>query len=775
MHLRLIRSPKNKYPLKGILIKGNSPAEWLCEMEAMHIKPEYCDAYALPNKDNRGLFACLLVFNKEMTIADIRKNARVQSIADKIFISEHTDIYPELTTYDIQKEFAVFPYFFHPETGLTELNETINWLYCLSAPTLHDAEILIPEDSHPVPHKITAYKAVINPESWMSAITDAQTEEEWYKKLPFNMKKLLEGNQKEMERYMAYLSKNPEMALKHAIPLDIMGTSRGKQMAKFIFKDDNWFNRLLDKLFTVKSSGKATKTANNRNTKEPGNYKWMPLFIILLVVVAFAIAMMRSCNVSPAALNPPVVITEVAILKYALMLTGMFALVILFVYVFSAIKERSTIPSGNSPKTGTATIPNIINWDQLDLKDKKEKTSFSFAPELSLLSRIILIFVLCVSLSYLFLPLSVYAGWTNWFTLFAMGTMLYCTYKLLKTNETLLSSDSKKEETDEHKAAVYNLLIYFLKAAVILSYLFTKGFFPFLGSLIGGIVLLLATTFIIIFLFNKKTDADGAGSNGGVVTLRNDIFDRITQQYEKLAQNYIDKKDFSRAAYIYLKLLKSPQRAADTLYDGKQYLNAAHVYQHICKNKRRAAESFEAAKVYTAAIEIYQELNEPEKIGDLYMLMKKKDQALPYYQKVITGYTAKDQYIKASLIYRKKLQDNTNAQQLLLRGWLKDKDAVNCINNYFSEIKEPDALIQEIQNIYNNHTPHHQKGKLLEALKHEYNKHPDMEQPTREIAYAIIAELMVKNRAILKELTAFTKDDKQVLTDIMQYNLYNAV
>ncbi|HNF49971.1 MAG TPA: hypothetical protein PLF48_11350, partial [Chitinophagales bacterium] len=173
--------------------------------------------------------------------------------------------------------------------------------------------------------------------------------------------------------------------------------------------------------------------------------------------------------------------------------------------------------------------------------------------------------------------------------------------------------------------------------------------------------------------------------------------------------------------------------------------------------------------------EIYQELNEPEKIGDLYMLMKKKDQALPYYQKVITGYTAKDQYIKASLIYRKKLQDNTNAQQLLLQGWLKDKDAVNCINNYFSEIKEPDALIQEIQNIYNNHTPHHQKGKLLEALKHEYNKHPDMEQPTREIAYAIIAELMVKNRAILKELTAFTKDDKQVLTDIMQYNLYNAV
>lgn len=773
MHLKLIRSPQNKYPLKGIFIKGNSPAEWLCEMEAMQIKPEYCDAYALPNKDNQGLFACLLVFKKEMTIADIRKNARVQSKADKIFIPEYTDIYPELTNYDLQKEFAVFPYFFHPETGLIELNETINWLYYLSAPILKDAEILIPEDSHPVPHKITAYKAVINPESWISAITDAQTEEEWYKKLPFNMKKLLEGNQKEMERYMAYLSKNPEMALKHAIPLDIMGTSRGKQMAKFIFKDDNWFNRLLDKLFTVKSSGKATKTANNRNTKEPGNYKWMPLFIILLVVVAFAIAMMRSCNVTPAALSPPAAITEISVIKFALMLTGVFALVILFVYIFSAIKERSTLENSNSPNERTATIPNIISWEQLDLADKKERTSFSFAPELSLLSRIILIFVLCVSLSYLFLPLSVYAGWTNWFTLFALGTMLYCTYKLLKTDDTLLSSDSKKEETDEHKAAVYNLLIYFLKATVILSYLFTKGFFPFLGSLIGGIVLLLATTFIIIFLFNKKTNGDIAGSNGGVVILRNDIFDKITQQYEKLAQSYIEKKDFSRAAYIYLKLLKSPQRAADTLYDGKQYLNAAHVYQHICKNKRRAAESFEAAKVYSTAIDLYKEMNEDEKVGDLYMLMNERSKAEPFYQNVITKYTSKEQFVKASLIYKQKLQDPHMAQQLLLRGWQQDKDALNCINNYFSNIQDLDLLKQSIQQIYTNHTPTHLKAKFLDALKHEHDKHVELEEPTKEIAYQIIAELMKNKPSILKDLVHFTKNDKQVLSDIMQYRLYN--
>jgi hypothetical protein len=56
--------------------------------------------------------------------------------------------------------------------------------------------------------------------------------------LPFDMKKVLKGNNAEVEKYLKYLAQNPEAALKMAIPLDMMGTSRGKAYANLRFKSN---------------------------------------------------------------------------------------------------------------------------------------------------------------------------------------------------------------------------------------------------------------------------------------------------------------------------------------------------------------------------------------------------------------------------------------------------------------------------------------------------------------------------------------------------------
>ena len=85
----------------------------------------------------------------------------------------------------------------------------------------------------------------------------------------------------------------------------------------------------------------------------------------------------------------------------------------------------------------------------------------------------------------------------------------------------------------------------------------------------------------------------------------------------------------------------------------------------------------------TDAIGLYKELNEYEKVGDLYMLQQKKETAFEYYQIVADDYIAHDKYVKASLLYKNKMENTESAQEFLLKGWRHQKDAFNCINNYF--------------------------------------------------------------------------------------------
>ncbi|HAO26660.1 MAG TPA: hypothetical protein DCQ68_01260, partial [Chryseobacterium indologenes] len=74
-----------------------------------------------------------------------------------------------------------------------------------------------------------------------------QTEEEWMNNLPFDLKKVMAGNKKEIEKYLKYIEKYPERAIELGVPLDVMGTSRGNGFAKF-----TW----LEGLFGTNQEGK---------------------------------------------------------------------------------------------------------------------------------------------------------------------------------------------------------------------------------------------------------------------------------------------------------------------------------------------------------------------------------------------------------------------------------------------------------------------------------------------------------------------------------------
>lgn len=260
---------------------------------------------------------------------------------------------------------------------------------------------------------------------------------------------------------------------------------------------------------------------------------------------------------------------------------------------------------------------------------------------------------------------------------------------------------------------------------------------------------------------------NGTRGNGNVL-FEDDSMVKLQQHYNQTAANFIKEKKYEKAAFVYMKLLKNNQMAANTLEDGKLYPEAAALYLKYLNNKERAALCYEKGRMTTDAIGLYKELKMDEKVGDLYQSINKRKEAFEYYNYVVENLKKTDQYVKASLLLRNKMEDKASAQDMLLAGWREQKDSFNCINNYFVNIEDVQILSKEIDKIYRNETNEKSKSEFLKALKYEHKKDAILAIQTKELAYEIVSELAKINPAILNELSAFNKD-AQLSKDITRY------
>lgn len=327
---------------------------------------------------------------------------------------------------------------------------------------------------------------------------------------------------------------------------------------------------------------------------------------------------------------------------------------------------------------------------------------------------------------------------------------------------------NKQKFIDKFLRALVVLAI--IKIIAIFAELFQKTFWSVIGNLVIFIVVLVIIFFVVIALENKEKSGNSSGKKGGGGNfyLENSLFDRIRNKYEELAEKYIAEKDYTRAAKVYMNLLNDNYRGAKTLEDGGLYNEAAVIYLKKLKNKSEAASCFEKAKQYQKSIELYKELEQKEKVGDLYIQINDIKNAHSYYQMVVDDYVSNDQMVKASLIYRKKMDVPEEAQKILLQGWEENKDAFNCLNNYFVNINTIEDLNHTIQNLYLK-TPSDKKLIYLEAMKHEFNKDSKLHETTRNIAYEIIAENIENHSSIINELKHFNPKDEVILKDISRY------
>jgi tetratricopeptide (TPR) repeat protein len=327
---------------------------------------------------------------------------------------------------------------------------------------------------------------------------------------------------------------------------------------------------------------------------------------------------------------------------------------------------------------------------------------------------------------------------------------------------------NKQKFIDKFMAAFFILVI--IKVIGILAQLFHQSFWSVLGTL----VIFAIVAFIIFIVLLRLEDKEKTGNplgrkgSGGSSYVETSLFDRIRNKYEDLAQKYLDEKDYKKAAKVYMNLLRDNYRGAKTLEEGGFYNEAAVIYLKKLKNKSEAANCYEKAKQYRKAIDLYKELEQKEKVGDLYRQINDTKNANTYYQMVVDDYVDNNQMVKGSLIYRKKMEMPDEAQKILLKGWEEDRDAFNCLNNYFANIFEIKKLDQQIQELYEK-TPSDKKITYLEAIKYEFKKDPKLQNTTRNIAYEIIAEKVATRSEIVNELKHFNPDDEVILKDISRY------
>ncbi|KXH80442.1 hypothetical protein [Chryseobacterium kwangjuense] len=275
MELRIKPFPKNTYPKKGLLIKDPSPLAWLYEMELLGIDLNTVKSYAIPADQPNVLYGCLLVFYGEAP-HEIGKNAYFQSVDDRLFIPENTMFYPKINSEDWQSVNSLLMVM-HPEFGLVKLTEEINWLSIIREPEISLGNVRKPSNGVTIPQHIESFMVEMDDEKVLNSLQQPKNEEEWMKDLPFDLKKVMEGNKKEIEKYLKYIEKYPDRAVELGVPLDIMGTSRGDGFGKFTF-GESWFSALF--------GGPAAQ----KESVGSRNFRWI-FWSVVVIAILFRIFM----------------------------------------------------------------------------------------------------------------------------------------------------------------------------------------------------------------------------------------------------------------------------------------------------------------------------------------------------------------------------------------------------------------------------------------------------------------------------------------------------
>ena len=267
------------------------------------------------------------------------------------------------------------------------------------------------------------------------------------------------------------------------------------------------------------------------------------------------------------------------------------------------------------------------------------------------------------------------------------------------------------------------------------------------------------------FSFRNTT----GGGSGPSIILGDDTISKLRAQYNATAEALIRQGEYERAAFVYMKLLKLPFLAAQALEKGGFYAEAAAIYLKYGEHTLNAASCYEKGNMTEKAIELYVTLGKHEKAGDLYMTLGKKQDALYYYNQTADTCLLSGKYVEAATLYREKMFNPENAQEILLKGWRTNKEALSCLGKYLEHLPHDNAREEALVQIYTTDVTGVNWEIFLAALRQQHDQRPAVATTAKEIAYEMIAGHVNEKPGIVSELRFFNKDDKNLVKDIILY------
>ncbi|MGV3611957.1 MAG: hypothetical protein ACO1N0_13455 [Fluviicola sp.] len=581
MELSLKPSQYNRFPLNGILVKGPSVKNWMLEIQRMELNLNRISVYPLPGTTANSVWGCLIVPQSVIVRVDLEQNEICQQVSSTFFIANKSELFPVMTTGELEKLFAESVWLMHPEIGLVALKETLDVSTLITLPQLASLRVISPEPAPFVPKEIKSFQVA-----------------------PVDVEKALEKLEEQ------FFPKREKMEDK---PLSFFEKMK-MQFYKLQFRKKEGNKRV----------SKTNSSNTSQRTGEPNGFGKL---------------------------------------------------------------MQSLMKPFNGKKKGSYSDRVEENLEDLEKRNQKQLD------------------------------------------------------KLL---------DMLRNNPDEA-----------LKYAIPLDETGSSR-----GQSNGRLELSKNWSIFSIF-----ADRQVSGNRSGGAVDVGDYYGSLKEQYRKTATELIEQKNYEKAAFVYMKLLKDDRSAADTLAKGELYQDAASIYLKLLNDKPKAAECFVKGNLIANAIDLYKELKDHEKVGDMYTILQRKKEADVYYEQVAANHQESNQYIKASMIYKNKMQRNSSAQETLMKGWRADHDAVNCLKMYLSDFESTADLKKELNRLYQEDVHPSNREKFLSVLKNDDYRRDELEEPVREMAYEIIASSVNDNPEIVKELKYFNPENKGLIKDTLRYSI----
>lgn len=291
MELKLIPYQKNKYPISALLIKGEGVHYWFQEFMRMEINMRHVEVYPIPGLQANSIWGCLLITNGQLNADLAGKHLLCQVIHNVIYIPESADVLPNLSVRDIEILFKNKRHIFHPDFGLFELDQPLNFQELIKLPDSEQQLTIMPNIGYQPPSTINSFKVLLaNDVNVLEALEKKVVPEKkslsenklsYKEKIKYKFYKLLfrrdklntespkttekpaykiwmqigglfnkknknwqedaknefealdDRSAKELDKLIRMLEKNPHEALKYALPINSTGAQRGTNIGTY--------------------------------------------------------------------------------------------------------------------------------------------------------------------------------------------------------------------------------------------------------------------------------------------------------------------------------------------------------------------------------------------------------------------------------------------------------------------------------------------------------------------------------------------------------------